>query len=129
VPIFRFPEEGDGSYRASASRQCPSCHTPRQLQIFFAGYAQKEKSTQQLMKELTKFLAPQIGCVLTVGFSGLWDQALIDFISLLCTDLDRESRVTRSPNVSCICVDSSPTPNILQALAHRGIAPLHLQMK
>jgi len=78
------PEFGNRTpiYELDASKfkdGCPSCHAPRQLQIFFTGYEEKEKATDKLMRELLKYVAPRIGCIVTIGFSGLWDQTLISW--------------------------------------------------
>jgi NAD-dependent SIR2 family protein deacetylase len=76
------PEFGNkiAIYELAASKfheGCPSCHAPRQLQIFFTGYEEKERTTNELMRGLLKYVAPRIGCIVTIGFSGLWDQTLV----------------------------------------------------
>ncbi len=101
VPIFRLTEaQGETTDGATAKmpgesengeHHCPSCRQRRQLQIFFTGYEEKEMRTQELMDEMVRTVAPQIGCVLTVGFSGLWDESLVRFIATVSGLIEREN--------------------------------------
>lgn len=125
VPMFRLEKTRPGE---APDHDCPSCHKRRQLQIFFTGYEEKERNTQELMAELLRFLAPQIGCVVTVGFSGLWDKALVEFIAALCGQIDHENKAGRLNSASCICVDPVPHPSLLHDMALHDVRPVHLQM-
>ena len=139
APIFRLWDES--KEREFQGAPCPDCRSPRQLQIFFAGYEEKEKSALASMSELLKFVAPRVGCIVTIGFSGLWDHALVTFLATVCADLDKE-RVWRSKLVKAqdrgdvanqqssfwINVDWDSRPPLLQDLASFGIAPVHLHM-
>lgn len=120
VPIFQLEE--DNNY-------CNSCGRIRQLQIFFTGYEEKEKNTQNLMKEILKYVGPQIGCVLSIGFSGLWDQTLVELISLLCLSIEQEFHHKANETISCICIDTSDDPSFIQEISRRGIEPLHLKIE
>ncbi len=138
APIFRLRGEGG---KGTGETLCPDCGSQRQLQIFFAGYEEKEKSAADSMNELLKFVAPRIGCIVTVGFSGLWDQSLVRFLAALCTDLDKErawrQRLMDSRELPkhdlgeqassfWINVDKDPRPPLLQDVASFGISPIHL---
>jgi NAD-dependent SIR2 family protein deacetylase len=125
VPIFRLQKTEPGE---TPDHDCPSCHKRRQLQIFFTGYEEKEKTTQELMGELLRFLAPQIGCVVTIGFSGLWDQALVQFVAAACGQIDRENKSTNPGSAACICVDPEEHPSLLHDMALHDVRPLHLRM-
>lgn len=92
VPVFADNSTDESNSSHSPKGNCPMCGGPRQLQIFFTGYDQKEKATKELMRELHAYVAPEVGCVLTVGFSGLWDEALTDFLCAVAGDLQREQR-------------------------------------
>jgi len=142
APIFRLWREGANG--TSQETLCPDCGSQRQLQIFFAGYEEKEKSAADSMNELLKFVAPRIGCIVTVGFSGLWDQSLVRFLAALCTDLDKEKawqrRLVDSTELGnpdhvdhassfWINVDKDTRPPLLQDLASFGISPIHLSME
>ena len=96
------------------------------------------------MEQLLKFIAPRAGCVLTVGFSGLWDQSLVRFLASVCGDLDKErtwrkrlkdskdgdkSEDALQSSSFWINIDPENRPPLLQELASFGISPIHLEMK
>lgn len=138
APIFRLSDPGgDGKFGGAP---CPDCRSPRQLQIFFAGYEEKERSALASMTELLRFVAPRTGCILTIGFSGLWDHALVRFLATVCNDLDKERSwrseigdgemqiakgVHHSPWIN---VDRTNRPPLLQELAQFGISPIAVSM-
>ena len=120
-------------YEVDASRYpegCPSCHASRQLQIFFTGYEEKERTTDELMRGLLKYVAPRIGCIVTIGFSGLWDQTLVNFLATVCKDLNWENKhpgqLGQRKHASWICIDPDEIPPLLQDLAAHGITPTHI---
>ena len=76
-----------GENEIAASLICPECRTRRRLQIFFPGYEEKEQQTLRLMEAMWRFVAPQIGVMVVAGLSGIWDNALIDFIAGLGQDV------------------------------------------
>jgi hypothetical protein len=134
APIFRLWEQFKGGDFDGAP--CPDCRSQRQLQIFFAGYEEKERSALASMTELLKFIAPRIGCIVSIGFSGLWDQALVRFLASICADLDNErswrsqisedeSAIELNSYSSCwINVDKDPKPPLFQELALFGVSPI-----
>jgi HD superfamily phosphohydrolase/NAD-dependent SIR2 family protein deacetylase len=137
APVFSLRPEGN-----KVEALCPDCHTPRQLQIFFAGYEEKERSTADSISQLLKFVAPRVGCIMTVGFSGLWDQSLVRFLGTVCSDLNSEStwrrRLANSDDGNpgqfdraasfWINVDRESRPPLLQELVSFGVSPIHLSI-
>lgn len=120
IPIFNLSE--------TYSNKCEVCDSTRQLQIFFTGYEEKEKSTQDLMRVLIKYLAPQIGNIITIGFSGRWDQSLIEFIRLLGSEIEQETKTLgNNKRIPCICIDPN-TPSFLNEMIKQKITTLHLQL-
>jgi hypothetical protein len=123
IPIYELG-------KSASDKKCSSCLGARHLQIFFTGYEEKEKRTDELMRELLKFVAPRVGCILTVGFSGLWDQALVKFLATVCDDLNREIKSLddghKPKRTAWICVDPDEDPPLLQDLAAHGITPTHV---
>jgi HD superfamily phosphohydrolase len=95
---------------------CPECHTPRQLQVFFPGYQEKERQTIQLMQALWRFVAPRIGVVVVAGLSGIWDNVLIEFVASLGRDL-RDEGVPQP----VFCIDPDENAFLPTELERRGI--------
>jgi hypothetical protein len=136
VPIF---EMAKSTSKGADRIACPVCGARRQLQIFFTGYEEKERSTEALMAELVRFVAAKIGCILTVGFSGLWDAPVVRFLEAIAADAQHELK--RRPQLASgtshteildercwISVDLDPHPPLLQELATHNIAVLALTM-
>ena len=123
IPIFNLDKD-------NKENRCEVCTKKRQLQIFFTGYEEKEKSTNELMKVLIKHISPQIGNVITIGFSGLWDQSLVNFIGLLCSEIEQETKVFGNKiRIPCICIDTKETPPFLHEMNKRDVIPLHLKLR
>jgi HD superfamily phosphohydrolase len=132
VPIFRLAVRtrhgpGGTSQPDKPEHQCPSCFQRRQLQIFFTGYQEKEMLTHELMEEMLRTVAPQIGCVLMIGFSGLWDHALVRFVAILSGLIARENKATAPDRAACICVDPHEIPALMHDLESQGVSPCHVR--
>ncbi len=133
VPIFRLedlhhgfdPEKGP-TYSKS-NRRCQSCGQTRQLQIFFTGYEEKEVRTHALMEEMLRTVAPQIGCVVSVGFSGYWDESLVQFLRQVGRLISYENRATSEEAVSFVCVDTQKNPPLIGNLLAEGIESVHVR--
>ena len=76
------------------SIKCSDCGTTRQLQIFFAGYKEKEENTEAIVEKLWEYVAPQIGTIFVSGFSGQWDDAMVSFLASLGKNIQENSRRT-----------------------------------
>ena len=118
---------GSAGTDTTSEHDCLSCRQRRQLQIYFTGYEQKEEKTHQLMEELLRTMAPEIGCVLTVGFSGLWDRALVNFIGTVSKRIQRENKATHPDSTACICIDKDTMPPLLHELEIQGIETCHVR--
>lgn len=121
IPVYALPKSTD--------LQCDHCCAPQHLQIYFAGYEEKEKSVGKSLEALQRCVAPRIGCILTVGFSGAWDEALVKFLAHLCRDLESEAGWQEVLGAGAgkhawINVDPAGTPPLHQELLTFKIAPI-----
>ena len=121
TPLFAFREE-------KPELTCPECGAARQLEIYFAGYEEKEIRSEAMLRSLLSHLAPEVGCVIAVGVSGLWDKALGDFLCDICSTIEKYDMFSREPGSrvpSCICVDPKPS-FLVDALRRRNIRVEHV---
>jgi NAD-dependent SIR2 family protein deacetylase len=124
VPIYLLEEPGKEKFIQTDIQHalaCPECAAPRQLQVFFPGYQKKEAQTTELMQALWAYVSARIGLILVVGLSGIWDNALVEFLTDISRDLQREGVET-----PLFCVDPSPTAYLPAELRHRGINIVHV---
>lgn len=126
TPIFSLSD-------TSQELKCQVCALDRQLEIYFAGYEEKEIQSESMLRTLLNFLAPQIGCVITVGVSGTWDRALGEFLYEMCSIVEnygifahgRHGRESYC-HTSCICVDPKDS-HLIDKLQQQGLRTLHLK--
>jgi NAD-dependent SIR2 family protein deacetylase len=119
VPIYSLEIGKNGvveENEIAESLVCPECHTRRQLQLFFPGYQEKEQQTIRLMQAMWRFVAPQIGVIVVVGLSGIWDNVLLDFIAGLSRDL-RDEGIPQP----LFCIDPKTDAFFPTELERRGI--------
>lgn len=76
---------------------CPNCRRPRQLQIHFTGYERKEQLAQDLIRVLYRYVSPEIGSIVCIGFSGLWDTSLVEYVAGMGRDLQHEPVTADDP--------------------------------
>lgn len=125
TPIFKLETDRE------SWTHCPTCQDRRQLEIYFTGFEKKEEQTHETMCELLRFMGPEVGCIATVGVSGLWDEALVRFIAQVSSGLQREQKLLAEPSAgkpalpAVVCVDPLPSA-LLRHLAAAGVAATHL---
>lgn len=77
TPLLAFEEFGLGAEDPTKCR----CGAPREILIAFPGTYEKDRIMQEIFSTIWRYLAYKISCVITLGFSGVWDPILIAFIS------------------------------------------------
>jgi hypothetical protein len=97
VPIYQLwqhrragasPEKArDPEERAREYLKCPICHEPRGLQISFPGVLGKEEAIDETLMALHQIHGSRIACVIFLGFSGQWDEALVRYLAGRAADL------------------------------------------
>lgn len=105
---------------ANAILTCSDCGALRQLEISFAGYQRKEEEAEDLLDGLRERVLPGIGGVITVGVSGLWDDALVEMLECLGRTWKGEDKASRR-RIICIDQRQDVKPFLVQRLERADI--------
>jgi len=81
TPVYEFLIDGathkDPDKRAKTLIACPECKTQRSLRISFPGLEQKEQETDEIVRELWRYVVPTLSSIFILGLSGVWDEPII----------------------------------------------------
>jgi hypothetical protein len=138
IPIYALVDDRSEKAPADHAREllrCSECSSTRQLQIYFAGYEEKERNTRELIEAFYRHYGNKIGLILVAGLSGEWDDLLIRLIENLALDLGsagEESQTLRpterrtSSRTSYVyCIDPSRS-FLMDELTRKGIPFVHI---
>jgi len=113
-----------GRLPAAVGLQCPQCGDQRRLHISFPGHHSKDRETLALMNALWRHVAPRLGGIVIAGFSGSWDESLVQFLIAAV----KNAEATHG-NCHCVCIDSSPVTNsiyVTSRMLRAGISVEHI---
>jgi HD superfamily phosphohydrolase len=81
TPVYEFrPDVGsskDSEKWAKAAIACPECKAQRSLRISFPGLEQKERETDEIVRELWRYVVPSLSSIFILGLSGVWDEPIV----------------------------------------------------
>jgi len=68
--------------------RCKCCRCPRQLEISFPGVFDKELEIDQELAAFHQFFGAKLAGIIFLGFSGSWDESLVDYLAQRAAKLD-----------------------------------------
>jgi HD superfamily phosphohydrolase len=80
TPVYEFRTDTpykDSDKWAKAVIACPECKAQRSLRISFPGLEQKEQETDEIVRELWRYVVPGLSSIFVVGLSGVWDEPIV----------------------------------------------------
>ena len=84
IPVYELkrliPDSASPKQRVKKILQCPECSTERTLRISFPGAEKKEQETDEILRELWRYVVPTLSGIFVLGFSGIWDEYAVDFL-------------------------------------------------
>ena len=85
VPLFALwpkdsTQEADTEKVAETQLKCLSCGQLRTLSISFPGVHVKEEDIEGGLKAFQQVVGSTLGAVIFMGFSGKWDESLVDYL-------------------------------------------------
>jgi hypothetical protein len=128
APASRDTSQPSQESEAPVILRCPECGASRQLEISFTGYQRKEEEAEDVLDGLRECVMPAIGGIITVGVSGLWDDALVELVKKAGQAWkDEDARTAdNAPVPRILCVDRRQDakigePFLVQCLGEAGI--------
>lgn len=73
---------------ANRSLACPSCGSTRDLQLSFPGVFGKEREIDHALVALHRMVGSSFAGIICLGFSGAWDERLVEYLSVRAASLD-----------------------------------------
>jgi hypothetical protein len=129
VPIYALaPTPASAAQLATSLLECPECRSKRQLQIYFAGYEEKERVTHNLVEAFYRYYGNRVTTIVIAGLSGEWDDLLIHLVQNLASTRSQSAGqpgrdAERAPFVFCI----DPAKSFLiDELTRVGVRVAHL---
>jgi len=89
---------------------CGCCRYPRRLQISFPGVFNKEVEIDDAVAAFHQFFGSRLAGIVFLGFSGAWDESLVDYLAARAAVLD----------VPIVSVSQQPTPALKEAALRHG---------
>jgi HD superfamily phosphohydrolase len=111
-------EAGEPSETAIRQLRCPSCGRERDLQISFPGVYGKEKEIDEALTAFHEIAGCNIAGVIFLGFSGKWDEALVEYL------VER----AKSLEAPVISLSKTPTPAIEQTCRRHDTSENYLYL-
>ena len=93
------------------SLQCRTCGADRSLQISFPGVFGKEQGIDETLASFHRFFGLRIAGAIFLGFSGIWDEALVRYLA-------DQAKALQAPLIS---LSATKTTAIEETASERGI--------
>ena len=114
--LLNLPRRGDAPSQIAINQlRCPNCGKQRDLQISFPGVYGKEKEIDEALAAFHEIFGRSIAGVIFLGFSGKWDEGLVDYLS-------ETAEALRAPVIS---LSKDPTPVLKDACSRRSVEYAH----